>query len=162
MKKILLMPLVVIGMLFAGSASAADDTTTTFTGSTSINDTDCSLLSQRITMTASSNVIAAWHCSTTTNYAYAGACHTGGSTNPRTVACACTSDGATPPAYTPNNSQCTCDTSGNATPANVEVTGRQAFGGNSNGGIIAAYALDASGTGTCTSTTLPAAPNMWP
>jgi hypothetical protein len=163
MKKTILAPIVMLAIMFAGGAYAADDTVEAFQGGiTLVPDTDCSLLSQRATITASANVHAAYYCDTTTTKAYAATCHEGGSANPTTVSCTCpgTTVG-TVTTYTPNNTQCSCDGLGVASPVTVEMTGKKAFGGSSDGGIIGTYALAEGGSGVCDATNITTI-SLWP
>ena len=155
MKKSVLFILMAFGVAFAGTAHAATGDIVAFTASTTVVPGDnCSILSQRATLNVSAGVKAAYQCSATTGLAYGAACHEAGSSNPKTVACACSVDdpNAATFTYSANNTQCSCDSGGNASPTNVEVTGRQAFGGNSNGGSISSYSVP--GAGACTAATI--------
>lgn len=157
MKKSVLFILMAFGVAFAGTAHAATGDIIPFTASmTVIPDDNCSILSQRATLNVSAGVKAAYQCGAATGLAYGAACHEAGSTNPKTVACACAVDDPTAATltYSANNTQCACDAAGSPSPVNVEVTGRQAFGGNSNGGSISSYSVSASGAGTCTPATI--------
>ena len=155
MKKMYMFMLVALAALFANNAMAVPAAVTTFTGSHTVDlvADQCSVLSQKVNLNVSANVQAAFGCDNTNNVTYAGACHENGGTGSTSVACSCTAVVTTAgTTYTSNLATCSCSTTGTPSPQNVEVTGRKAYGGNSNGGIIGVYQL---GTGAaCTSTTL--------
>jgi hypothetical protein len=157
MKNISKFLVVLIGSVMTLTAYSADNVVTPISGTVS-PETDCSLLSQRASLTLSNNVIGAYLCRTATNSIFAATCSTAGSTKPRQVACSCApivDEDDIITGYSPNNSQCGCEDDGSVTGAeegesvNVEVTGRQAFGGSSNGGKIAAFPLAEGGAGEC-------------
>jgi len=152
MKKYILMAIMALNIGFMSNAYAAG---TAFTGQTTVLDTACTILSQNATLNASADVNAAWACNAATNLAFGAACHKGGSAKNRTVACSCVLTGTT---WATNNTQCTSTCSINGTlsaPENVTVNGRQAFGGSTNGGSIAPFALSGTGaTAACDATSI--------
>jgi len=164
MKKIIL---VVIATLSLGLSANVFAAAVSFGAGSSVVQAgngagQCAILSQDATLNASKDVTAAWGCTAASNLAFGAACHSGGSTNTRSVGCT-SCDGAG--AATPTGCAGTCLETGpnsgifNYTPASegeaVDVTGRVAFGGSTNGGSISTIPLSgAGGAAVCDGATI--------
>jgi hypothetical protein len=117
-------------LTICGQAYAADTATNVDTSPIS-NVDDCTLLSSNVTVKLSTDVKGAYFCYTggdtyTNNMLFFGTCHSFGSNADRTVTCT----GVDAPV-----SGCTVD-------GTVTVTGRAAFLGSSDGGVISGLNLN--------------------
>ena len=112
-------------------------------------------LQQPIGINLSADVVGAYKCNLTSGIMSGATCHTAGGTKPVNATCSCVDDGAG--GFNPSPAACTCDAAGNVTTAGgkVEVTGRKAYGGTTNGGSIGILPMSNAGaTVACDGTTL--------
>jgi len=106
----------------------------------------CPVLGENVTLNLSKNNVGDYTCDEATSTIRVGACNTGGSRTPLTVACVRTSaDGVTPVTY--NNASCT----GEANQTFV-VSNYRGYIANSRGGSVAVVDLG----GNCTAATIAA------
>ncbi len=130
---------VVASFMFFGQAHAA---TQNVDGTPISNVDDCQMLTANVTVRLSAGVSGAYNCDDTANQMlYFGTCHEAGSRADREYKCK-TADIAADSGHL-------C--SGKAVDDVVTLTGRAAFLGNSNGGVISGLNLDAD---ACTDTTI--------
>lgn len=123
MKKLLISLLV--GTACISSAFAADDTGTVMGGP--ITTTDCSLLTEDVTINLSNAVFGAYACNTTDNIIAVATCHPSGRKGPATVSCSVLArDGCT----------ATTDTGDDPDAGTRQVQGGIAYTGSTQGGRI--------------------------
>ena len=117
--------------MMAGQANAV--TQNISSGASISNVSDCTLLSASVTVSLSNNVKGGYNCDDTANQMlYFGTCSVAGSTADRSYTCT---------AADVSGSTNGCATAGEV----VAVSGRAAFLGSSDGGVIAGLNLNATG-----------------
>lgn len=138
MKKLLISLL--IGTVCASSAFATDDAGTAMGGS--VATTDCSLLTEAVTINLSQSVVGAYACNTTDNIIAVATCHPSGRKGSTTVQCS-VADG--------NGCVATPATDDDADAGTVEVQGGVAYTGSTEGGrIVGVAASNCTTTGATT------------
>lgn len=139
MNKQLIAALMAVGFsLSAGAASAA----TAFTGNTDVDNTECALLAEEVTLGVSKSVHGAYNCDETENLVQVAACHEGGS---RAQGASCVDLDATDGDDTgPLPAGCS------AIGGFSTIPDYKAFYTSSEGGVMAEYSLG----GRCDATTV--------
>lgn len=136
----------------AGSAVAA---TAPIQSGTPMDNADCALLRDRVSVNTSAGVQMAWNCAVASNVITVAACHESGSQRPQTVDCAAT--GVDPNTGDPIWNDESCPTPATDPAATFEIQGRRVFTGSSAGGNVAGGTLNSA---TCNQAALGAQPNQ--
>lgn len=136
----------------AGSAVAAPAAIAT---GTAMDNADCSLLRDRVSVNLSTGVSMSWNCAEASNVINVAACHESGSQKPQTMTCSNTGDD--PVTGLPTWNDPSCPTPATVPPATFEIQGRRVFTGSSAGGNVAGGTLNST---TCDQPSLAAQPNQ--
>ena len=148
MKKLLISLL--IGTACASSAFAADNTGTAMGGS--VASTDCSLLTEAVTINLSQSVVGAYACNTTDNIIAVATCHPSGRKGSTTVQCSVASG---------EGCVATPATDDDADAGTMEVQGGVAYTGSTQGGrIVGVAALNCTANSATTTAEAETAANL--
>jgi hypothetical protein len=162
MKKMLAFSSLAVALCLSASVQAASKLDGDVTGDMTIKTTDCTLLSNDVSVKISKTTQGAYACSEVSNSITVGACSTAGATKERTENCSWSdnpADSGNPLNMLPNDTSCGVDSS---QPKTFTVKGRIAYIGNSSGGKVAPAAMSGSSAGSnCTAADVRKVSN-WP
>jgi len=144
----------IIGSLAMSATAMAVDTPTAIASSTTIsNVTDCSVLSNDVTVQLSDGVVAAYDCNASPDSVIAGACHTSGTNKSQDFDCTYTSstDGSGNTIYLTADGCPAWDGTGSEPVATYTNSGVVGFVGGSGGGSVTTQGM---GVTSCDTTTV--------
>lgn len=152
----------ILALFIAISASsfamAADNAGTAITGP--VSTTDCSLLSEQVTLNLSNSVFGAYACNTTANVVAVATCHPTGRKGNVDVSCNPVADPAATPAYVPP-AGCVVRSGGSGpTDGVMQVQGGLAFTASTSGGTVQGVSAAACRTGGSTTAEAAAAAGL--